>query len=320
MAVSSIAPPLMSTELDWRVWPLATVNPALAVMRPPVVKVPDVVTEVNAPEDLVVEPIGVPSIAPPLMSTELDWRVWPLATVNPALAVMRPPVVKVPDVVTEVNAPVDVAVEPIGVPSIAPPLISTLDKTTEPVPLGVIVISAFVLVEEELIAFKYTSFTSISLPFPAVNVASSPVEFVSTNLNLVSFQTIALFTSLFWIINPDVVDAALLVLSLDKTIKLSFTVRFVVSTVVVFPFTVKLPLIVVSPSTVRSFLYVLSPWTLIPFCATWKDSEPNVFAPSFVYPIPNLVSPPNTTFWKELNCVTPSKLKIPSERELLWTL
>ena len=110
---------------------------------------------------------------------------------------MRPPVVKVPDVVTEVNAPVDVAVEPIGVPSIAPPLISTLDKTTEPVPLGVIVISAFVLVEEELIAFKYTSFTSISLPFPAVNVASSPVEFVSTNLNLVSFQTIALFTSLF---------------------------------------------------------------------------------------------------------------------------
>ena len=141
---------------------------------------------------------------------------------------------------------------------------------TEPVPLGVIVMSALVLFEEELIAFKYTSFTSISLPFPAVNVASSPVEFVSTNLNLVLSQMIALLLSVFIvsIINPDVVDAALFVLSLDKTIKLSFTVRFVVSTVVVFPFTVKLPLIVVSPSTVRSFLYVLSPWTLIPFCAT----------------------------------------------------
>ena len=223
-------------------------------MRPPVVKVPDVVTEVNAPVDVAFEPIGVPSIAPPLMSTKLDSRVWPLVTVKPASAVMRPPVVKVPDVVTEVNAPEDVVVDPIAVPSIAPPLISTFDKTTEPVPLGVIVIFALVLVEEELIAFRYTSFISISLPFPVVNVASSPVELVSTNLNLVLSQTIALLLSLFIvsIINPDVVDAALLVLSFDKTIKLSLTVRFVVSTVVVFPFTVKLPLIVVSPPIFRS--------------------------------------------------------------------
>ena len=142
---------------------------------------------------------------------------------------------------------------------VSPVTSNLLEIITEPVPLGVIVISALVLVEEELIAFKYTSFTSISLltsvsfPFPAINVASSPVEFVSTNLNLVLSQTIALLASLFSIINPDVVDAASFVLFLDKTIKLSLTVRFVVSTVVVSPFTVKLPLIVVFPSTVRSF-------------------------------------------------------------------
>ena len=111
-------------------------------------------------------------------------------------------------------------------------------------------------VEEELIAFKYTSFTSISLPSPAVNVVSSPLELVSTNLNLVLSQTIALLLSVLVvsIINPDVVSAASFVLFLDKTIKLSFTVRFVVSTVVVLPFTVKLPLIVVSPPILRSFV------------------------------------------------------------------
>ena len=142
---------------------------------------------------------------------------------------------------------------------VSPVTSNLLEIITEPVPLGVIVISALVLVEEELIAFKYTSFTSISLltslslPIPAINVASSPVEFVLTNLNLVLSQTIALLPSLFSIINPDVVDAALFVLSLDKTIKLSLTVRFVVSTVVVLPVTVKLPLIVVSPLTVKSF-------------------------------------------------------------------
>ena len=127
---------------------------------------------------------------------------------------------------------------------------------TEPVPLGVISISALVSVEEELIAFKYTSFTSISLPSPAVNVVSSPVELVSTNLNLVLSQTIALLLSVLVvsIINPDVVSAASFVLFFDKTIKLSFTVRFVVSTVVVLPFTVKLPLIVVSPPILRSFV------------------------------------------------------------------
>ena len=58
--------------------------------------------------------------------------------------VRLPSMVTLPDASTVVNLPAAAAVAPMVVPSMDPPLMSTLDMTTEPVPLGVIVISALV--------------------------------------------------------------------------------------------------------------------------------------------------------------------------------
>ena len=72
-----------------------------------------------------------------------------------------------PDVVSVVNPPVEAEAAPIGVPSIAPPLISAAPITTEPVPFGVNVMLPFVFVAEIVFAssFRLSTRRSVTAEF-----------------------------------------------------------------------------------------------------------------------------------------------------------
>ena len=75
--------------------------------------------------------------------SSIDNVVDSMVVVEP-FTIKLPPTVTLPDVSTVVNVPAAAAAAPIVVPSMDPPSILTLVIATEPVPFGVIEISALV--------------------------------------------------------------------------------------------------------------------------------------------------------------------------------
>ena len=132
IVMSSTTPPVTTkapvVELVDAVPEVTAVSP-LNVVAPVTVASPEALKVVNEPE-AVVDPIEVPSIAPPLIST-LDKVEVPVAVrsvrVDSPVTSKAPVTVASPEALKVVNEP-EAVVDPIEVPSIAPPLISTVDK------------------------------------------------------------------------------------------------------------------------------------------------------------------------------------------------
>jgi len=163
----NVAAPIMPT-VELNVVAPVTPNVSVNVTASSTSKVPTIVVlpVVESTVNFVVaEPSWMikVSVAPPVIITESCNVVTPVtskvelnvvAPVTPKVELNVvapvtpnvPPTVVLPEAANVVKAPVEVDELPIGVPSIAPPLISTLAITTEPVPFGVKFKSVFAVV------------------------------------------------------------------------------------------------------------------------------------------------------------------------------
>ena len=223
------------------------------------VNVPLVVNVVKAPVEALDEPIVVPSIAPPPISTALEVNV-PLATVNPLLAV------NVPLVVNVVKAPATAVEAPIVVLFIVPAWIS---------------------------AVVATKLAAVVTPFePTVNF-SVPLCCSTVNIFAVWLSVPLTF---------NVISAAVLpvIIALEPITNSSLTVN-----------TVKVPAAaLVAPITVPSIapplISTVFEVNVVPF-ATVKPA----FADNKLL-VDNVVKAPVVAFKAPLNVVTPPTVKVAS--------
>ena len=163
-----------------------SVTPAVAVTRPDADKVE------NAPVFAELAPIGVASIAPPLISTFVI-TVLPeplgvmVISLSDTVVMPRAAAAVRIGVVTVVNVPAAAAAAPMIVPSIAPASISTLLILTSPVPLGVM--SMFPLLPSVMVMDPVVLLPVLSVrsKFPlllSVAAPSSPTFTVSAAMTI----------------------------------------------------------------------------------------------------------------------------------------